>query len=205
MKPQVPPPQHDFHDATEKAVKALAGQSPEQMTWLGAERAGGAWRLAVLNDHLNIDIVAGQVATSAGEAVRPAWRLLVMHYLGVQGRPQGGQPQIIFADLPAARAYAGVYQQRVNSRLCATAGRELATLRDCAAAIGAQPAEGGDAAFDIKVFPRIMTRLIWYAADDEFPPSATLLLPVDIEEFFCVEDVVVLSESIVSRLSGHAF
>ena len=65
--------------------------------------------------------------------------------------------------------------------------------------------DGGDAAFDIDVFPRVATRLIWYAADDEFPPSATLLLPDNIESFLNIEDVVVMSESLVSRLSGRDY
>lgn len=205
MKPQLPPPQHNLQDATDKAVAALAGQSAEQMVRLGAERTGDTWRLRVLNDLLDVDITGGQALTSAGKPVRPAWRLLVLHYLVADVKPDDGAPEITFADLPAARAYASVYQQRVNSRLCATAGRDLATLRDRADAIGARPAAGGDAAFDIKVFPRITTRLIWYAADDEFPPSATLLLTANIERFFCVEDIVVMSELIVSRLSGQPF
>ncbi len=205
MKPQVPPPQHNLQDATDKAVGALAGQSAEQMVWLGAAQAGDTWRLRVLDELLDIDTAGGRALTSAGEPVRPAWRLLVLHYLAVDVRPDDGAPEITFADLPAARTYASIYHQRVNGRLCATAGRDLVTLRDRADAIGARPADGGDAAFDIDVFPRVATRLIWYAADDEFPPSATLLLPANIERFFCVEDIVVMSESIVSRLSGERF
>lgn len=63
----------------------------------------------------------------------------------------------------------------------------------------------GDLAFDFDVFPRVSTRLLWYAADEEFPPSATLLLPDNIESYFCSEDVVVLSERLVSRLGGRPF
>ena len=55
------------------------------------------------------------------------------------------------------------------------------------------------------MFPRVIHRLIWHAADDEFPPSATILLPSNIEEFFCSEDIVVLSESLVARLAGKPF
>jgi len=114
-------------------------------------------------------------------------------------------PTVTFADLPAGRVYAGIYGQRVNARLCATAGRDLATLRPAMESIGARPANGGDAAFDIPVFPRVPVRLIWHAADDEFPPSATLLLPANIEQFLCAEDIVVMSESLVARLSGRPF
>jgi hypothetical protein len=50
------------------------------------------------------------------------------------------------------------------------------------------------------MFPRICLRLIWHAPDDEFPPSATILLPAAIESFFCTEDIVVLSERLTARL-----
>jgi len=205
MKSHVPPPQHNIQAATDIAVRMLAAQSDEQMAWLGAERAGDLWRLQVLNESLNVDITSGRALGPAGHPVRPAWRLLVLHYLAVRDRPHPAPPAITFADLPAARTYAKVYRQRVNHRLCATAGRDLISMCKSTAAIGAAPADGGDAAFDITVFPRITTRLIWYASDEEFSPSATLLLPGNIERFLCIEDIVVLSESIVSRLSGLPF
>ena len=46
-------------------------------------------------------------------------------------------------------------------------------------------------------------RVIWYAADEEFAPSATLLLPANIESYFGIEDVVVLSERVVAWLAGR--
>jgi len=52
------------------------------------------------------------------------------------------------------------------------------------------------------VFPRLTLRLVWHAPDEEFPPSATLLLPDNIEAFFVAEDIVVLSECLVARLGG---
>ena len=54
-------------------------------------------------------------------------------------------------------------------------------------------------------FTRLAIRLIWHAGDDEFPPSATLLLPANIEAYFCAEDIVVLSERLVARLGGGTF
>ncbi len=202
MKPQVPPPQHNLQDATDMAVATLAGQSAEQLSWLGAERAGDAWRLQVLYQTLDIDITSGDVRDSSAEPVKPFLRLLALHYLAITGRPPSTPPEITFATISGARTYAKVYSQRVNGRLCATAGRDLATLRASVESVGGREVEGGDAAFEILFAPRLTTRLIWYAADEDFPPSATLLLPGNIEEFFCVEDIVVMSESIVARLSA---
>jgi hypothetical protein len=51
----------------------------------------------------------------------------------------------------------------------------------------------------------VSLRLIWHAADEEFAASATLLVPANIESYFCSEDVVVLSERLISRLCGRPF
>ena len=113
--------------------------------------------------------------------------------------------EVTFADLPSARTYAGVYHQRAIARLCATAGKDAERFTASALAVGGRAATGGDAAFEFDVFPRLSVRAIWYAADAEFPPSATLLLPRNIEAYLCTEDIVVLSERLVSRLGGRGF
>jgi len=201
----VPPPQQNLQTVTALAVEALRGQSADQLAWLGARRAGKMWRLDVLNDSLDVDISSGAVRTSEGREARAVWRILTLHYLTVTSRPESRAPEVTFADLPAGRAYAGVYHSRVIARLCATVGRDLASLSAAAAAAGARAVEAGDAAFEMNLFPRIAVRLIWHAGDEEFGPSATLLLPANIESFLEIEDVVVLSESLVSRMSGRGY
>lgn len=204
----VPPPQHNLQTASDLAFDALAGQSSEQLQWLGAEQADGAWRLGVLDAIFRIDPAGRSVRLADGPEVRPWWRVLALHYLGVTLQVDGAEPppEVTFGDLPAARAYAGVYRQRVNQRLTATAGRDRQTLLAAAAAVGAAMVEGaGDLAFDVHVFPRLKVRLIWHDADEEFGPSATLLLPANIEALLCIEDIVVMSERLVARLSGGAF
>jgi len=200
-----PPPQENYKLAIQLGFEALARQSRDQTEWLGAERVDDAWQLAVLEDRLTVQPKASKVITSAGSKVSQAWVILILHYLSATIRPQWQEPTIAFADIGTSRPYASVYQGRVIHRLCATAGRNAETLRDAARSLGAKPAEGGDLAFDFLIFPRLTHRLIWHAADDEFPPSATILLPSNIEEFLPPEDIVVLSESLVARLGGKPF
>ncbi len=201
--------QDNLRRARELAFEALQGQSAEQLCWLGAEPIGMRWRLPVLNDAFVIDLQGSSVALDDGQPVRPAWAILALHYLAVKGRPVVCPPRVTFADLPTARAYASVYNQRTTQRLCATVGRSAELLRNAAAALGAKLAEGalheGTVACEFRVFPRVSIGLIWHAPDEEFPPSATLLLPENIESFLCSEDVVVLSECLVSRLCGKPF
>jgi hypothetical protein len=204
-RPGVPGPQKNLDRATELAFEDLRGQTKEQLVWLGSKSVGAAWRLSVLDDALDVDLSADSVTTSDGRPVGPHWRILALHYLGIRSQPERLAPEVTFADLANARSYAGIYQQRVIARLCATAGRDGQTIQTAASAVGGHQALGGDAAFDFDVFPRLTLRLVWHAPDEEFPASATLLLPANIESYFCSEDVVVLSECLVARLGGRSF
>ncbi len=200
-----PPPQKNLDRATELGFEALAHMSDEQMQWLGAERSGDLLQLPVLNDTLKVDLSARLVTTTTGQEVGPFWRIVILHYLAIHGRPDRLAPEITFADLQTARTYTKVHDGRTVGRLCGTVGRTESGLRDAAVTLGAHTALGGDMAFDFDVLPRLTLRLVWYAADEEFPPSATILLPRNIEDYFCAEDTVVLSEGLVSRLCGRPF
>jgi hypothetical protein len=197
------PVQSHLQRATELAIAAVSLQSHDQLQWLGAEAAGNTRRLPVLNETLQVDLSAGQVATQAGLDVGPYWRILTLHYLATTTRPDRLPPEITFADLVTARSYAKVYRQRAIARLCATVGHDSVRLARAAMELGARAITAGDAAFDFDVFPRLTLRLVWYAGDDELPPDATLLLPPNIESYFTAEDVVVLSERLASRLAGQ--
>jgi hypothetical protein len=150
---------------------------------------------------LRIDPDRGDVCRDDDSPVRPMLQILTLHYLAVRSSPPAQRPEITFASLPSARGYASVYDNRVNRRLCATVGRDADSLRSAATAMHADWVTGGDLAFQVKVFPRIPLRLIWYAGDEELSTSCTLLLPPNIEAFLTTEDIVVLSESFVSRLA----
>ncbi len=204
-RPGAPPPQNNLGRAIEMAFEAFDHQAEEQFRWLGAETQENGCRLPVLGDVFEVDRPQRRISTSAGQEVCPQWSILALHYLAVTSRPADGTPETTFADLAAARSYAGVYHDRVIARLCATAGRDAQRLSSAAATLGGRSVDVGDVAYDFDVFPRVSLRLILHAPDDEFPPSATLLLPGNIESYFCAEDIVVLSELLVARLGGRPF
>ncbi len=202
---KVPPQQQNLKIVLEKAVAELADQSAEQLEWLGAWRDGEYWRLEVLGETMRVNLPTGEVFTAAGDEVSPKWRILILHYLLVGTRPERRPCEVTFAGLPSGRVYATVYRNRVNQRLCATGGCDLETFTAAAESLGAKSVSGGDAAFEFEIFPRLSARIIWHGPDDEFPPSATVLLPGNVESYLCTEDIVVMSESLVSRLGGRPF
>ncbi len=203
--PAVPPPQQNLQQAAALALTAVRAQPIEQLQWLGARRQGDRWALPVLDELLSIDLDDGAVRTSEGRRAGGLWQVLTLHYLSASGRPVAGPPRVSFAHLPAGMAYAGVYHQRVIERLCRTVGRDRSSLCRAARALGGRAVSGGDASFDFQPYPRVRVRLVWYAGDEDLPSSGVMLLPETIEAFLAVEDIVVLSERIVSRLSGGRF
>lgn len=196
----VPLPQNPLRDALEKAVAVVHEQAPEQMEWLGATRENSHWELISLGERLTVDLETGSVNDSQGHPVESWWQILTLHYLSTAARPHGDAAEVTFADLPSGWGYASVYRQRVIGRLCRKMGCDSGRFKSAARALGGVPAEGGDAAFVFRPFPRIPMRLIWYMGDDEIESSATLLLAANIVDYFCLEDIVVLSEQLVARL-----
>ena len=201
----VPPRQQPLQTAHRKAVAALRAQSEAQLQWLGAEGCNAQWRLPVMDGVFRLDIDTGRICGGDGADVHPTWQVLTLHYLALRARPSSQSPAVTFASLPAGKTYAMVYENRVNRRLCAGVGKDRLTLLAAAAAARARAAEGGDMALEVDVFPRLPLRLVWYAGDEELMPSCTLLLPPNIESFLSIEDIVVLSESFISRLGGRPF
>ncbi len=196
------PRQHNLAQAAALAAEAARRQDAEQLEWLGARRGEGCWEIPVLNDVMSVDLTDGSVRTSAGRNVRPQWRILTLHYLCTPERPSPLRPSITFPGLQSGRAYARIYRRRVIERLCAMVGCTAGPLIAAAEKLGAKRLDQGDVAFELQPFPRIAVQLIWYAGEEELPPSAAILLPENIEEFLHIEDVVVLSEQITARLTG---
>ncbi len=204
-RPVRPSPQ-GYRRALELAWQRFRNQPPEQLMWLGAQQpAAGTWRLPVLCDIFELDAQEGTVRLASGARISDAWQVLALHYLGVTGRPEAQPPEISFADLATARGYAEVYHRRALARLAGAFGQDSVRLWAAARDLGGRAVRLGEAAFDFDVFPRVCVRLVWYAGDEEFGPSATWLLPRNIEAFFCAEDVVVLSERLAARLAGRPF
>ncbi len=55
--------------------------------------------------------------------------------------------------------------------------------------------------FRFDVLPRVPLRVIWHAADEDFPPNAVFLFQTNVVHLLPPEDIVVLSELVVGEMS----
>ena len=200
-----PPQQLNFKVAAQQALEIARNNSTEQLIWLGAHPTQNKWALSVLNELLIADFADGFVYNSDGRRCGVWWQILTLHYLGLAERPAEQVPAVTFADLPDGRFYAPILHLRSTARLCRTVGLHKQALRGAGLNLGGQEVPAGDLGFEFQVFPRIRLRLVWHAGDEEFAPYANILLPPNIQSFFCAEDIVVLCERLVSRLLGGSF
>ena len=199
---------------------------------LGAEKApNGTYRLRVLEATFVVDLARGTITratteqehwdcTKQGEPPRregtvpgfaggPAlpisWQILALHYLCASPPWTDSSRWVSFGHFPDARGYDPVYRGRVLKRLCATAGRDRDTFVQACHRLGAESIDWGDEGFRFRVFPRLPVVITWYYGDDEFPPNASFLYLDNVLSFLPTEDVIVLSESLVSRLQGKGW
>jgi hypothetical protein len=196
------PRQENLDIAVSRALEALRRQNEPMLAWLGTDRdERGRIRISVLGRRMSVDFEVGRLVLENGEPVDPRWQVLVIHYLGAPAPVEPTGREIVFADIPDTRGYQGVYQNRVIKRLCHTAGRTAELLSRGSQAVGGEACSGeGDLAFCFHVLPRVPLRLVWSAGDEDFPPNAAFLFQSYVSSLLPPEDIVVLSELIVSQI-----
>ena len=213
------PRQTNYELAFAKALERVRSVPPENLDRLGVESLpDGRLRLAVLEDQFLVDREAGTVTLADSSDVRVGWGILTLHYLISPSEGLESEPTISFAQIPDGMGYVGPYQGRVIQRFLHTAGRNETSYREAARKLRGVAVRAGQAAYRFAVFPTFPVTIIWHAGDEErfdgltalsgdegLPPGATMLYTVDAQERFSVEDIVVMSELLVGRLSGKGW
>jgi hypothetical protein len=79
-------------------------------------------------------------------------------------------------------------------------GGEPQRLESVARELGGQPADYGDAAVAINVFPYVPLTLVVWEGDAEFTPAASIMFDATIGDYLSTEDIVVVCEAVVWTL-----
>ena len=197
------PKQNNLIIAVSRGLEALRDQNAAQLAWLGADRdERDRIRVAVLGRPMSVDFEQTGLFYDDGQPVDMRWQVLVLHYLCAPAPAEPTGTEMVFADIPETRGYQGVYDGRVIKRLCFTVGRSAETLDRAARAVGGEPCEGeGDLNYRFQVLPRVPLRVVWHAADEDFPPNAVFLFQDNVIHLLPPEPIIVLSELVVSELS----
>lgn len=138
------------------------------------------------------------------EEVPLADKILIAHYLlGATGK-KATHKLITYRQIPDGHFYFQAFLKRARDPFVSFFGANGRLFRKCAASMGATPVANGDYGMEFKIFPRISAQLILWEGDDEFPPDATILFDETIQKQLPVEDIAVLSGTLVYRLIALA-
>lgn len=129
-------------------------------------------------------------------------KILIAHYLlGASGKKCTGR-LITFRQIPDGHFYFEAFQKRARDPFVNFFGNNGHLFVKCAATIGASPVQNGDFGMEFIVFPHVCVQLVLWNADEEFPPDGTILFDESVQWHLPVEDIAVMSGSLVYRLIG---
>jgi len=202
-------PEERYGPALIKAQEDLRGRSPFVVaSWAGAQfeaTAGGAGYFFVRfwDTTYSVSFPDAIVLDEAGDVPPIGLRLIILHYLLTAiGAPMADR-WAAFRDFPGGLGYNAAFEARVNRRLAGVFGQRLPDFRQVCLALGGTPFDVGDAAYMFDVFPRLRIGIVFYRGDDEFPASANLIFDAAADRYLPTEDLVVLGETVVSRLTKY--
>ena len=108
-----------------------------------------------------------------------------------------------FREMPWGELYIKPYTGRVLTRAAFTFGTRVEAFRKAAEKMGAAPVNHGDAGFEFSLVGDYRIRLLIWAGDDEFPPSAQVLYSDNFEEGFAPEDRVVAGDILITAIKAN--
>jgi hypothetical protein len=128
-------------------------------------------------------------------------RILILHYLiTAKGTPATGK-LIGFKQVPGGLFEYASLSREVLTPLLDHFGKEPERLAEAAADLGGSRAGYGDVAVSIKAFPSVPVVIVLWRGDDEFAPNASILFDSTVADYLSTEDMSVLCERIVDRLT----
>ncbi len=108
-----------------------------------------------------------------------------------------------FREMPWGELYIKPYTGRVLTRAAFTFGTRVEAFRKAAEKMGAEAVPHGDAGFEFSLIGDYKIRLLVWAGDDEFPPSAQVLYSDNFEEGFAPEDRVVAGDILITAIKAN--
>ena len=169
---------------------------------LGVNAENGAFSVTLMG---KCYIVTETAEITDGEGNAPAlpMQTFLLRYL-LEGKniPALGNWKT-FREMPWGELYIKPYTGRVLTRAAFTFGTRVEAFRKAAEKMGAEAVPHGDAGFEFSLIGDYKIRLLVWAGDDEFPPSAQVLYSDNFEEGFAPEDRVVAGDILITAIKAN--
>ena len=159
----------------------------------------------LLSDTYDIDVEKKSVmSASCNVPAKDYTTIVLLHYLARKLAGQSlAEPSgewIDFNQLEGGEAYFPAFKKRTIDRVIKKYGQSPDELLKVAGRMPAKAAKFGDVGVVIYPFEEIGILITMSKADEEFGPDANILFDHNIAKILCTEDIVVLTEIVVSQL-----
>ena len=170
---------------------------------LGALTKEKNFSIRLLADTYSVDTDKKSVFSSSCNVPAKTYTgLILLHYLAktLIGLPGLTGEWISFKDLPGGQGYYPVFKKRVIGTIIRKYGKEPKALLKLKDRFIIEKADMADASVKVDVLDNVPILITLWEGDDEFGPDANVLFDKNINEIFCTEDIVVLSEILVHSI-----
>lgn len=181
--------------AIEKALKDITSLNPlAAAAKAGCDFKDGKFHLKFFNRLFLIDHASGSIEESIteqkGQSLSRHLRLVLLHYLiNASGAPVACE-WITYRYLPGANFFESRFESMGILPLQRRFGNDLEGFRQaCQKLEGDAMSRSGDAAYHFMALPRIPMGCILYLADEEMPPSVSLLFDASAPSYLPTEDL----------------
>jgi hypothetical protein len=140
------------------------------------------------------------IVSSGKEPVELRDKILILHYLTIAKGTPLAENLITYQELEEGAAYYPSFFKRTIKPLIDFFGPYPEKLKQYSAELGSHYVKYGDFAVTIPAFRYIPITLVLWKGDDEFPPNGNILFDSTILDYLSVEDVNILSQTIVWKL-----
>ena len=170
----------------------------------GTPFADGAFCLTLLGHPYRITHPEFSISGEGGTALKslPAQTFL-MRWLLEGKQTAGSRDFLTFREMPWGELYIQPFTGRVLQRAAFSFGTRLEAFRAACTATGGLPLQAGVAGFEFTLLGNYRLRMLLWAGDDEFPPSAQLLYSANFVDGFAAEDRVVAGDLLCNEIKAN--
>ena len=169
---------------------------------VGIPLENGTFCLTLLGRSYRVSHPAAEITAEEDCRIPLPVQTFLLRWL-LEGKPAAWEGQWkTFREMPWGELYIKPYTGRVLTRAAFTFGTRLEAFRAACEKLGALPLSNGDAGFEFDFLDSCRMRVLVWAGDDEFPPSAQVLYSDNFAESFAPEDRVVAGDILISHIKA---
>jgi hypothetical protein len=185
------------------AAKAkLAKLDPEDLAHrAGLTRERSGFKLVLLDQAYSIDWPKLVVRAPDGQRCPEELVILLLDYLE---KADGSAPSgrwVGFQELPDGAFYRYAFQGYSGDQLVRDLAGDVSSFRRAAERLAADPLPMGDAGYVFRALPNVPLAVVWWAGDEEFPPTATVLFDEVAGGYLPTDGLAILGRMLCRRLS----